>query len=333
MRNGKVLFAMLVLVETAIYGLGNVLLKVAYVDLSPLWCSAFRFSIGFAVFMAVFGGRVVACLRRVPMRAWLPTALLIAVANILNALAVNLTSATNAGFFVSLPMLFVPAFALVAFRRRYAASTALLQVLVVVGLYCLCCNGGSLAFGPGEVAGLASSACFAASMVAGERALDQMDFASTATVQAAATALTSVVMAVCFESVPALGQVSLVTWGCVFYLGVGATFAAYLIQNLALSHLPSTTVSVLLCAEPVCTAVASYLLLGETLGALGLVGATLVIGGTVAATLAGAEKPAPAATQVPATDPASGAGAASATTASASRRVATETLRPVTQSQ
>lgn len=291
MRSGKALFAMLVLVVTVIYGFGNVLMKIAYGDLTPLWCNAFRFLVGLAVFMAVFGGRVVACLKRVSSRVWLPTALFMALSSVFNALAVSLTSATNAGFFVSLPMLFVPAFAFVAFRRRYAPSVALLQTVVACGLYCLCCNGGSLSFGPGEAMGLASSACYAAAIVASERALDRMDFASTATVQAAATALTSVVLALCFEGVPALGQVSAASWGCVLYLGVAATFAAYLVQNLALKRLPSTTVSVLLCAEPVCTAAASFLLLGETLGAIGILGATLIIGGTVAATLMGEEKP------------------------------------------
>ena len=49
------MFVLLVVLQTAIYGAANVVMKVAYSDIPPLWCTALRFGIAFFVFMLLFG--------------------------------------------------------------------------------------------------------------------------------------------------------------------------------------------------------------------------------------------------------------------------------------
>ena len=69
---------------------------------------------------------------------------------------------------------------------------------------------------------------------------------------------------------------------------------------MALDRLSSTTVSLLLTGEPVFTALFAYLFLGETLSAMGLLGAAVIVGTVVAATWADGRTPASAPEEAPA---------------------------------
>lgn len=281
------MFIALVVLETVIYGAANVVMKVAFTDVSPLWCAAMRFGGAFLVFMAIFGRDAVSSLRRAGMRSWLPSSACMAASFIGSSLSVNLTSATNAGFFVALPMLFAPAFAFVLMRRSYRLSTVVLQMFVLAGLYLLCCNGGSLSIGAGELVGLASSAFFAAALVLAERNLgSEVDAKALSVAQTGATFVLAIACAAAFEPVPAFGAISLEGWAAIAFLALFGTCVAFFLQNTALAHLPSATVSVVLCGEPVFTALISAVTLGEQLSAMGWVGAAIIVGCTIAATLA-----------------------------------------------
>lgn len=283
------MFVMLVVLQTAIYGAANVVMKVAYADIPPLWCTALRFGIAFAVFMALFGRNIGSQLRCAGLRAWLPSSLCMGATFITSSLSVNLTSATNAGFFIALPMLFAPAFALVLMRRAYRPSVVALQLAVLVGLYLLCCNGGALSIGPGELVGLASSAFFAAALVLSERDLGNanahVDAKGLSATQTGVTFVFALVGALIFEPTPAFAEVPAISWAAIAFLALFGTCLAFFLQNTALAHLPSATVSVVLCAEPVFTAVLSTIVLGEYLSAMGIVGAAIIVACTVAATL------------------------------------------------
>ncbi len=283
------MFVMLVVLQTAIYGAANVVMKVAYADIPPLWCTALRFGIAFAVFMVLFGRNIGSQLRCAGMRAWLPSSLCMGATFITSSLSVNLTSATNAGFFIALPMLFAPAFALVLMHRAYRPSVVALQLAVLVGLYLLCCNGGVLSIGPGELVGLASSAFFAAALVLSERDLGNanahVDAKSLSATQTGVTFVFALAGALIFEPTPAFAEVPAISWAAIAFLALFGTCLAFFLQNTALAHLPSATVSVVLCAEPVFTAVLSTIVLGEYLSAMGIVGAAIIVACTVAATL------------------------------------------------
>lgn len=283
------MFVMLVVLQTAIYGAANVVMKVAYTDIPPLWCTALRFGIAFVVFMLLFGRNIGSQLRCAGLRAWLPSSICMGATFITSSLSVNLTSATNAGFFIALPMLFAPAFALVLMRRPYRLSIAALQLAVLVGLYLLCCNGGALSIGPGELVGLASSAFFAAALVLSERDLSNanahVDAKGLSATQTGVTFVFALAGALLFEPTPAFTQVPAISWAAIAFLALFGTCLAFFLQNTALAHLPSATVSVVLCAEPVFTAVLSAMFLSEYLSAMGIVGAAIVVACTVAATL------------------------------------------------
>lgn len=135
-----------VVVQTVIFGFGNVITKFAYESVTPLWCMVLRFGLALA-----FGPRMVRELRGAKLDDWAPTAACLAVGYIACNLALDVTTATNVGFLVALPVVFAPFIAQVVRHVRYPRAMIPFQVAVVGGLYLLCCNGGSFSFGAGVI--------------------------------------------------------------------------------------------------------------------------------------------------------------------------------------
>lgn len=68
-----------VVVQTVIFGLGDVITKFAYESVTPLWCMVLRFDLALAAFALVFGPRMVRELRGAKLADWAPAAACLAV--------------------------------------------------------------------------------------------------------------------------------------------------------------------------------------------------------------------------------------------------------------
>ena len=108
-----------VVLQALVFGLGSAITKLAYESISPWWCLTIRFGLAALAFGVLFAPRIVAGLRAVQVRDWLPAALCMAVSYISCNVALDLTSATNVGFLMALPVVFTPVIAAVVLRRRY----------------------------------------------------------------------------------------------------------------------------------------------------------------------------------------------------------------------
>lgn len=174
-QGGTLPYALLILLQSVLYGFGNPLSKIGFKSITVLWCLGIRFSGAAALMLLLFGRRTVRTLRAAPLKAWLPCSLAMAAAQ-----------------------------------------------ATVTGVLCL-----------------------AAALI--------------------------------FDDVAVLPQVTVTGWLVVAYLALLCTCLSYVLQNTALTRLSSYTVSLLQCTQPILTAACSYLLLGEKLSAIGLVGAALIV--------------------------------------------------------
>ena len=278
-RGGTLPYALLILLQSVLYGFGTPLAKIGFRSITVLWCLGIRFS-GAAVLMLLqFGRRTVRTLRAAPVGAWLPCSFAMAVAYASCNMALQFTTATNVGFLMSLPVLFTPALAWLLLKRPYPRRIIPVQLAVIVGLYLLCCGGesGSFTFGIGEVLGLVCALALAAALVFSERSLPGIDPVSMATAQATVTGVLCLTAALLFDDAAVLPQVTTTAWLVVAYLALTCTCLSYVLQNTALTRLSSYTVSLLQCTQPILTAACSYLLLRERLTAVGLTGAAIIV--------------------------------------------------------
>lgn len=294
MKDARWLFVASVVLQTLIFGFGSAITKIAYESVTPLWCMTLRFGIAFLVFAIPFGPRIVRSLRAARLRDWLPAALGMAVSYIGINVALDLTTATNVGFLGALPVVFAPFIAIVVLRRRYELRHLPFQAAVVAGLFLLCSNGGAFSFGAGEALALLGSVGIACALVFGQKGLAKLDVVTISATQVGVTFLASLGGAVALEPPLAFSAVTPAAWGVIAFLALASTCLTFALQNLALTRLESSTVSMLLTGEPIFTALFGFLILGETLSPAGLAGSAIIVACLVGETyLDGRAAPAP----------------------------------------
>lgn len=278
MKKGRIRYELYILIQSVVYGFGNPLTKVAYQSITPLYLLAVRFGLAALVLFVPFHKRILAAARKTPVRIWLPSSLCCAGAYISCNFALNLTTATNVGFIMSLPVLFAPVLSAFVLGRRYEIRRLPIQLFAILGVFLLCCNGGVFRFGAGELLALVDACCLAGQLVFGERAMKEMDVFDITALQILITAVISIVSAPLTGSPSALAEAEPAAWMTAVYLALVCTIFAYLIQNSAVTHLSSQTVSMLQCTQPILTAVFSFFLLHETLSLIGFAGGVVIVG-------------------------------------------------------
>ena len=119
MQDRNLKYILFILIQSLIYGFGNPLTKTAYETITPLWLIALRFTISTVLFLLVFRKHIFADTLWLKSAVWLPSALCCAGAYITCNIALNITTATNVGFIMSMPVLFAPLLQSLVLRRKY----------------------------------------------------------------------------------------------------------------------------------------------------------------------------------------------------------------------
>ena len=286
MQDRNLKYILFILIQSLIYGFGNPLTKTAYETITPLWLIALRFTISTVLFIVVFRKQIFADTGWLKSAAWLPSALCCAGAYITCNIALNITTATNVGFIMSMPVLFAPLLQSLVLRRKYQIRKLPVQLVAIGGLFLLCCNGGLFAFGPGEALAVLDALCLAGVLVFTEKALgSNMNVFQITTAQMGVTMIISIILAFAFDNTNVIAGADVRAWLVILYLAVVCTIGGYLLQNVAVTRLSSSAVAMLQCTQPILTAFASFLLLGETLTGTGLAGGGIIIAALIADSL------------------------------------------------
>ena len=268
---------MLIVLQSLVYGFGDPISKIAF-EIVPVYSMmTVRYTIAFLFCLAVFGRRILHTLKTVPVKCWLIPGLCIGLSYVLNNIALDLTDATSVAFLRSLAVVITPAFAFIAFRKRYRWQHIAAQVMVLPGMYLLCVRGGLSGFGAGELIALLAAALIAATLVFTGRYIEQVDPVSMTALQAGCSAVIAFTGSLLAEGGVHAGSATPQAWMIILYLAILCTFLGYLLQNLALTRISDREVSLLQSLNPVMTAVFSFILLGETLSAAGFAGAAIII--------------------------------------------------------
>jgi len=274
----KMKYVSYIMIQSVVYGIGNPLTKLAYESITPFWLLTFRFSIALLIFLLFGGKRLIAQLRTAKFSQYFPASLCTALAYITCNLALNLTSATNVGFLMSLPVIFAPLLAIIILHQKYDFRYLPLQIIIIIGLYLLCSNEGEFTLNKGDIFALITAIALSGALVFGKKSLESLDAVTISATQAGVTAFMSLICALVFDDFSVVPNIAPEAWRVVIYLAVTCTCIAYVLQNLALVHLSSSTVSMLQCTQPILTAVCSFIILRETMSFRGRLGGLIIIG-------------------------------------------------------
>lgn len=268
---------------TIIWGWTFVLVKEGASELGPLSFLALRFCLAFLALLILFWHR----LRRARLGP----------RELLQGLAIGLalfggylfqtwgllyTSATKSGFITGLSVVLVPFLAALAFKDRVPGHGWLGAGLSALGL-------GLILFGRGGVAGglnlgdlltLLCATSFALQIILIGRLVTRENYPTLLVIQIGLVFLLSLAGALSFENLTL--AVSPHGWEAILITGFLATALAFFIQNRFQPLSTPTQAAIIFSAEPIFAGLFGYLLLGERLGGLQLLGAAAILGGIVA---------------------------------------------------
>ena len=281
-RQGR-LFAMACLVlAMALWGSSFIALKFAFAELPPMWVIFGRMALGSLVFLLAWRWRGRLDYRPGDWRYLLALAACEpCLYFIFEALALQHTSATQAGMITALLPLLVAVGAFTFLRVRVALSTWAGFLLAVLGAIWLSLAGEADAHAPNPLLGnfyefvaMLCATCYTLLLkFLSER---YSPFILTA-MQAFIGSLFFLPLALVTEPLPS--QFSLLGVGSVVYLGVVVTVGAYGLYNFGVSRLPASQASGFTNLLPVFTLIFAALLLGESLAPAQYAAAALVFAG------------------------------------------------------
>ncbi|HSC83800.1 MAG TPA: DMT family transporter [Pseudomonas sp.] len=281
-RQGQ-LFAMACLVlAMALWGSSFIALKFAFAELPPMWVIFGRMALGSLVFLLAWRWRGRLEYRPGDWRYLLALAACEpCLYFIFEALALQHTSATQAGMITALLPLLVAMGAFAFLREKVAGTTWAGFLLAVVGAIWLSLASEADTSAPAPLLGnfyefLAMLCATGYTLLLKFLSERYSPFVLTA-MQAFIGSLFFLPLALVTEPLPS--QFSLLGVGSVIYLGLVVTVGAYGLYNFGVSRLPASQASGFTNLLPVFTLIFAALLLGESLSLVQYLAAGLVFVG------------------------------------------------------
>ena len=197
---------------------------------------------------------------------------------VFQTLGLEQTSASNAGFITGLMVVLTPLLAAIFFRERMSGVTWTAAGVSAVGLYLLTGTAGELDLrGDGLV--LLCAFAFAAHILFTAQAVRDHDVGALLVVQLAVCGL------VCIAIAAAAGQLEApegsTVWSALIVTSLVASALGFFVQTYAQRHAPPERTALILASEPAFAGFFGWLLANETLSAVSLAGAALILAAIV----------------------------------------------------
>jgi drug/metabolite transporter (DMT)-like permease len=280
---------LLLLAATFVWGATFIVIKSALADSTPLVFNAVRMAFAAIVLCAIFfrqGGHLPAG----ALRAGFEIGTIMWLGYEFQTAGLLYTSASKSAFLTGLSVVLVPLLLAVFWGRHVNRYTLAGVTAALFGLYFLCVPAGqglSLAsLNRGDLLTLACALAFAFQIIILGRSAQHYGFAHLVPIEITVCAAWMIV------SIPIADRHGFIrfTPAMIWALAVTAllgTVACFIVQAWAQRFTPPTHTALIFSLEPVFAGVTSYLLIGERLGARGLLGAALILIGVLASELLG----------------------------------------------
>ena len=262
----------LIVLVALFWGSTYFLTKMAVAELEPFNLTALRFGTAFIITALFFFKRIRNADRTV-IKYSIILGVLAVIAVLSMTFGVQYTTASNAGFLISLSVVMIPLISVVVLKKRIKAKLLLSVILATIGIVCLTLNE-QLTINKGDILCILCAASFAVQVLIMERIPKSADSVAIGALQLGITAVVNFILSFFLENftVPS----DLKVWGVIVILGVFCTAFCYIIQIYALKNTSAIQAGIILSLEPVFSAIFAYIFLGELLSKQGYIGAILL---------------------------------------------------------
>ena len=282
----------MMLAATMIFGAMTIFSKQILAELEVFNMVALRFLIAFAVCFVIFRKRYRAMDRETAVHAGILGTFLF-VSYLCMVVGCKYTTASNAGFMMSLVAFFTPLIIWAQEKRAPSLrqTASILITLLGVGLMCL---SGSLTLNKGDIVCIFSAFFYAFQMLYTERYAEKHDPVVLGTFQLIFVSVYGIIFSLVLEDGMKL-PVSAAGWGQLLYLALGCGALGFILQTTAEKLSSAGHATVIYASQPVFVAVFSYLLLGEPISPRQIAGIIIVFLGVLITVKP--EKPLPESTE------------------------------------
>jgi drug/metabolite transporter (DMT)-like permease len=265
----------------AIWGLTFVMVQDAVEIVPAMTFLAYRF-IPASLLVAVVFRRRLGQLSADGWKAGAVMGIFLTTGYIAQTLGLERTSASNAGFITGTFVVLTPVFGALFLRQRAGGLAWAAALVSAVGIYLLSGAGGEMRLvGDGLV--LVCAISFAFHILMTDKAVKQHDIAALLAVQLGVCGFFSLAVALANQElvVPRSGTV----WTALLVTAVFASALGFWVQTYAQRHASPARTALILASEPAFAGLFAFLLQGETLSAVGWLGAGLIMASILAVEL------------------------------------------------
>ncbi len=262
---------------TFIWGGTFAIVKIGMEDISPILLIAVRFIVA-ALVLLLIARRKIFPIPQPAVRKGILLGFFLFLGFVSQNIGLTITTASKSAFITGMMVLFVPALQFVIERKAPVLGNALGIAVVALGLWLLTSPEGS-AFNAGDALNLVCSILFAIYIVYLDVVSKEMGTEQLMFLQLSSIAVFSSLAVLCFETPRfVVSTPSLLSIG---YLTFLATLFTTWVQTRFQKETTPTRAVVIFSVEPVIASAVAYVLLGETLGAPGILGGALILAGVL----------------------------------------------------
>ena len=272
-----------IVVLSAIWGSTFVVIKWALDDISPFLYITLRFAAAaIPLYFLVREGALGGDARRATLMGGLVTGALLFTGFAFQTIGIQYTTAARSAFITGMYVIFTPLLSILLRLRRPSINSILGAVLALSGLHLLTNpSAGGGGFGRGEFLTLLCAIAFSGHLIAVDHYTRRHDRAAIAFLQVAVVACLAIGPALLFEQTRFVATKGL--FAALAVTSVLGTALAFWILNMVQAWTSPTRAAIIFAAEPVFAALTSWLVEGEVLRGVALVGAGLILSGMLMA--------------------------------------------------
>jgi drug/metabolite transporter (DMT)-like permease len=194
-------------------------------------------------------------------------------ASALQQLGLETTTAGNAGFITTLYVVLVPIILLIFFREKIHWISWVGAGIAILGSFLLS-TGGKFRLTPGDAYEMAGSLFWALHVIVVSHAVKHVDLLSFSVGQYLVAGIFNMIVSVGLN-MPLTGLAT--AWWTIVYIAVFSTAIGYTLQGLGQKYAPPTDATILMSMEAVFAASLGFIILGETMVFVQLLGCGMII--------------------------------------------------------
>lgn len=266
---------LLMVLVTVFWGSSYLFMAIGLDSIEVFNLIALRFGLGFIAAGLIFF-RQLRKVSKITIRYALQLGFILFVVFTCITIALHSTTTTNAGFLVSLTVIFVPLLNAFLFKHKINTKLTISIVLAIAGIAFLTIQlPFHMAFG--DLLCIIAALCYAIHIIVVGRAtaMEQIDTLQLGILQLGFAGLFGLLFSLIFET-PALPS-STKGWMAILVLSIVCSALGFTLQVIAQKYISSARTGLIFSLEPVFAALFGFLFAQETLSFKGYLGALLVL--------------------------------------------------------